>query len=105
MKYSAFKRELMASTTMTRIIFTGLPQYTAAVAKRSLDENPAKIGIPIMDRPAAPKKKPVLGSRSPLPCRFRNSRLLSDCSASLGVVRKSRDFVTEWAMIWNTAAV
>ena len=105
MKYRAFSTELAARTTITRISFQSLPLSTAAAAKSSLEENPANMGMPIMENPAAPKKNPVLGSRSPLPCRFLKSRLSPEASASRGVVRKSRDFVTEWARIWKSAAV
>ena len=58
-----------------------------------------------MDKAAIRKEKPASLFLSALDCSFLKRRLLSETSARRGVVRKSMDLVTAWAMIWKKAAV
>ena len=90
---------------MTARITQGRPVSTAATAKNSLAENPANTGMPTMDSAATVKNTPASFARRPLPWIRGNSMLSPETSDSLGVVRKSSDFVTAWTRIWNRAAV
>ena len=99
MKYSALSTELIAKASIVGNRTARFPVSTAAIAKKSFAENPAKIGIPTIENEQSVKKIPALRSRIPLPCRFWNSRLSPDTRARRGVVRNNSDFVTAWAII------
>ena len=72
------------------------------------EEGPAshlkKSGTPTMESEQTVKKKPLVRSRRPAPCRSLKVMLPPETAASRGVTRNSRDFVTECPSRWKMAA-